>query len=181
MPRPRFALSVVVVLAVVLGLLLLVLATREPSTDRRVSSPLVGEVAPLVEGETLDGAAYDLDRERGRWVVVNFFATWCIPCRREHPELVEFGERHRRSDDASLVSVVYDDDPDTAGDFFEEAGGEWPVVLDPEGRVALDFGVAAVPESFVVAPDGTVVAKVVGGVTADGLDRLIADIVAESE
>jgi cytochrome c biogenesis protein CcmG/thiol:disulfide interchange protein DsbE len=178
--RPRVALAVVVVLAVVLGLLVLVFATSEPSSDRRVSSPLVGEVAPLVQGRTLDGDEYDLDRHRGRWVVVNFFARWCIPCRREHPELVEFGERHERGGDATLVSVIYDDDPDNVTKFFDEAGGDWPVVIDPEGRVSLEYGVTGVPESFLVAPDGNVVAKLVGGVTADGLDRVIADIVAGS-
>jgi cytochrome c biogenesis protein CcmG/thiol:disulfide interchange protein DsbE len=178
--RVRRAPLIAGALATVVAALVWVLATREPSTDRRVSSPLVGEVAPLVAGETLEGEHYDIDRQRGRWVVVNFFATWCTPCRREHPELVEFRERHEGSDDATQVSVVYDDDPDEAAGYFAEAGGGWPVVVDPDGRIALEYGVAAVPESFLVAPDGTVVAKVVGGVTADGLDELIADITAGS-
>ena len=73
-----------------------------PATRRRTGStdsPLVGELAPPLAGEIdrpgrLGGTAFDLDRLRGQWVVVNFFATWCVPCVVEHPELVEFSERH---------------------------------------------------------------------------------------
>jgi cytochrome c biogenesis protein CcmG/thiol:disulfide interchange protein DsbE len=171
--RSRPALAAALTLAVIAGLLVAVLWTREPSTDRRAESPLLGEVAPLVAGGTLDGGSYDLDRERGRWVVVNFFARWCVPCVREHPELVRFSERHAATGDASVVSVVFDDTEDSVRALFEDLGGDWPVVTDADGRIALDYGVTGVPESYVVAPDGTVVAKVEGGVTADGLDDLI--------
>jgi cytochrome c biogenesis protein CcmG/thiol:disulfide interchange protein DsbE len=59
-------------------------------------------------------------------------------------------------------------------DFFAEEGGEWPVVRDDDGRIALSYGVTGVPESYLVAPSGLVVQKITGGVTTDGLDRLLA-------
>lgn len=104
---------------------------------------------------------------------MNFFATWCVPCVREHPELVAFSERHQARRDATVVSVVVETPEEEARAFFERRGGTWPVVIDPSGRTALDYGMVKVPETFLVAPDGTVVSRLVGGVTADGLDALI--------
>ena len=94
-PPRRLVLATVSVVAVVLVAFIVVLATREPATDRQSDSPLIGKVAPPLAEETIApaesaGTAYDLDLQRGQWVVVNFFATWCTPCITEHPELVEF-------------------------------------------------------------------------------------------
>jgi cytochrome c biogenesis protein CcmG/thiol:disulfide interchange protein DsbE len=170
---PRTALVVAGVLAVLVALLVAVLATRDSSTERVTQSPLIGRLAPAVAGPTLDGGTFDLDALRGRWVVVNFFATWCVPCIEEHPELIAFDEAHRDAGDAALVSVTFDNDSDDARAFFDRRGGEWPVVDDPENSVGVAYGVARVPESFLVAPDGTVVRRLVGGVTQAQLDGLI--------
>lgn len=153
-----------------------VLGTSEPGTDREAQSPLLGKVAPPLAGTTLDGGQFDIADHRGQWVVVNVFATWCGPCRQEHPELVAFDEKHREARDVALVSVLFDDRPSTARRFFERNGGEWPVVVDADARIATDYGVAQVPETYVVAPDGQVVAKLLGGVTLDGLEGVIADV-----
>jgi cytochrome c biogenesis protein CcmG/thiol:disulfide interchange protein DsbE len=171
---PRTALVASAVVAVLAALLVAVLATRDPSTERVTQSPLIGQLAPPIAGTTLDGRSFDLASQRGRWVVVNFFATWCTPCLQEHPELVRFDEEHRERGDASIVSVLYDDEPEQARRVFEERGGEWPVVTDERGSVGVAYGVARVPESFLVAPDGTVVQRLVGGVTAAQLDDLLA-------
>ena len=160
--------------AVVLAVFVVVLATREPSQDRRADSPLVGEVAPPVQGVSLTtGDEFDLDSLRGQWVVVNFFATWCVPCRVEHPELLSFSRRHAQIGDASVVSVVFDDEPGEVQQYFEDNDSTWPVIDGSGSGVALYYAVAAVPESFVISPTGYVVAKVTGGVTSVGLDQLI--------
>ena len=173
--RGRFAAWVALpVLVVMLGFIV-VLATSDPSGSRETTSPLLGQVAPPIVGDTIAGEAYDLTDHRGQYVLVNFFATWCIPCIREHPELVDFERRHSAAGDATVVSVVYDDRSSEALAFFEENGGDWPVVTDPDGAVAVSYGVSGVPESYLVAPDGTVVTKIVGGVTATSLDRTLAE------
>lgn len=172
--RSRMALIVSLVVAVVVAAFVGVLATREPATDRQVESDLLGKVAPAIEAQTLDGERFDLDNHLGRWVVVNFFATWCRECVVEHPELTSLHEDHAERGDIALVSVVFDDDPDAAAEFFDERGGGWPVVLDDSG-IAGHYGVTKVPETYLVAPSGRVVEKLIAGVTQDGLERIIGE------
>ncbi|MBW3551581.1 MAG: redoxin family protein [Proteobacteria bacterium] len=174
-PRRRTALLAAGGVGVVLVLLVAVLATRDYSGTRTADSPLLGRPAPAVEGPSLlDGESFDLADQRGRWVLVNFFATWCVPCQAEHPELVRFDAAHAGAGDARVISVVFSDDADDVRRFFEQRGGKWPVIDDPVGRVALEWGVTGVPESFLVGPDGTVQAKVVGGIRFDSLEDLLA-------
>jgi DsbE subfamily thiol:disulfide oxidoreductase len=170
----RTILYVSVAVGVVILVLVGVLATRDTG-DRSTESALLGELVPPVAGETMTGEAYDIDDHQGQWVVVNFFAKWCAPCRLEHPELVEFSEEHAAAGDASIVSVAFDDEAADVEEFFSEEGGVWPVLTTDTGRIAVDFGVTGVPESYLVAPDGTVVAKWISGVRAADIDATIAE------
>ncbi len=141
-------------------------------------SPLDDQLAPAIDGVTISGAPFSLDTERGRWVVVNFFSTTCVPCVREHPELVSFSQRHAAAGDRVVVSVLFGGSAETAAaqQFFARNGGAWPVVTDPTGSVSVDYAVAKVPESILVHPSGYVVGKIKGGVTADGLDAIIDSV-----
>lgn len=132
---------------------------------------VVGNLAPELVGRTTAGDSFDLDRLRGQWVVVNFFATWCPPCVQEHPELVRFSESNEGR--ATVVSVAYDDTPEKIEEFFATHGGDWPVIASDTGA-SVEYGVVKLPESFLVDPEGTVVAKLAGGVTAEQLERRIA-------
>ncbi len=161
------------VLVVAAGLVA-VLATRPPAAVNEVQSPLVGAQAPPVRGLTVEGAPYALARHPGSFVVLNFFASWCQPCQQEGPELVKFAFDHQRSGDASMVSVVFDDTPGAARFYQGTLGATWPTLADPGGGIALGFGVRAPPSTFVIAPDGRVVAYIVAPVTAANLDAVLA-------
>lgn len=147
-------------------------------------SPLVGTRVPDLRGVTLDVNGrgienFDIDQWRGSWVVVNFFATWCPPCVAEHDDLVavsEWGAADGPGPSAvraetKVVSVVFNDTEEQVGAFFTRRGGDWPVVNN--AQAAVDFRVAQVPESFVVAPDGTVLSHLRGEITADELVGII--------
>jgi cytochrome c biogenesis protein CcmG/thiol:disulfide interchange protein DsbE len=160
------------IVGVALALLVVVLWPRGGDSEPGGGATgVVGNLAPQLVGTTAAGDDFDLDKLRGRWVVVNFFATWCPPCVQEHPELVRFSEQN--ADTATVVSVAYDDTPEKIGQFFAENGGDWPVLASDTGA-SVEYGVVKLPESFLVDPDGIVVRKLAGGVTAEQLERLIA-------
>ena len=173
----RVALPVAVTVALLLGALVFVLAGAEPSSTRRADSPLLGRIAPALTGESalVDAGSYDLVDDAGSWVLVNFFATWCQPCIAEHDDLVSFSNAHAIAGDAQVISVVFSDTNKNVRAFFDEKGGDWPVVIDDDGQIATDWGVALVPESYLVDPNGRVRAKIVGGIEVDKLERLLAE------
>jgi thiol-disulfide isomerase/thioredoxin len=144
-------------------------------SDDRLDQPnaVLGARVPEVGGETLDGRTYDIDSARGKWVVVNFFATWCPGCIAEHPELLAFDEWADTTGQAEVVAVVFNDPPESVAAFFEANGGDWPVLDDPS--IPIDFQVAQIPETFVVAPSGQVVQHIQGEVRAADLIATIED------
>ena len=168
---------VVLPVAVLAGLLVLLLATRDTGADQ-VDRSIEGRLAPAVVGVDLDGEPFDLDDQRGRWVVVNFFSTTCQPCIVEHPELVAFQEAHAPAGDATVVSIAFDDSATNVEDFFARNGGDWPVLVGDTGGFAVGYGVTGVPESYLVAPSGLVWRKLIGGVTQEDLDGHIQQATA---
>ncbi len=157
--------SAIVVGGVLVGLIAL-LAFGAPGRDNETAaSQLLGRRVPAISGPTLDGGTYDIDLAAGRWVLINFFATWCAGCITEHPELVALDQWGATNGELELVSVVFDDQPENVAALFEKLGGTWPVLNAPS--TAVDFQIRQVPESFLVNPDGVVVAHIISGITAD--------------
>jgi cytochrome c biogenesis protein CcmG, thiol:disulfide interchange protein DsbE len=156
--------SIAVVLAVFIG----VLATRKTHSNDRASRVL-GQAAPQITGiSLLDGKPFNLQAQQGKFVVVNYFATWCPPCVIEHPELVKFSKAHP---EVGMVSVVFQDNVDGVRKFFAKRGGSWPVI-DSE-RAAVDFGVRGVPETYLISPAGQLIFQTNGGVTQKALEKAI--------
>lgn len=109
------------------------------------------------------------DDHAGRAHVINLFASWCTPCRAEHPVLMEL-----RARGVAIVGVAYKDEPENAAGFLSELGNPFESVgLDPEGRFGLELGMAGVPETFVIGPDGTIRAVYRGPLTPDVIESTI--------
>ena len=168
-PRRRVAPFVVLAVAVALGALFVVLALGSSGrpTDP-VSSFLLGKPAPQVVSTTLDGEPFDLSRRKGSWVVINFFDPACVPCISEHPELITLDEQQGQLvDGAELYTIINRGSDAAVAEFFAERGGDWPIVRDPDGGISIDFGVAKVPETWIIDPNGIVRVRYPGEVTAE--------------
>jgi cytochrome c biogenesis protein CcmG/thiol:disulfide interchange protein DsbE len=134
---------------------------------------LIGKTAPPVKGRDLVGGTSSLASLRGRWVLLNFFASWCPPCRTESPERVKFAFSHPGGQSVAVLGVVYGDTSANAAAFERQVGATWPSVVDPGEQIAISYGVDDPPQSFLISPGGRVVDRILGGVTVTGLDRLV--------
>jgi cytochrome c biogenesis protein CcmG, thiol:disulfide interchange protein DsbE len=156
----------------IVALLVAVLATSQSASSVEGGSPLIGKAAPAVAGPDITGRQVSLSDFRGRYVLVNFFATWCVPCQREQPDLVQFSQRHATTGDVVLLGIIYQDDPALVAKFFAKQGGGWPVIR--ADRAKLDFGTTGVPETFLIDPNGIVLKRVTGQVSDAGLEQLVS-------
>jgi cytochrome c biogenesis protein CcmG/thiol:disulfide interchange protein DsbE len=145
----RSAIAVLAVLAIV-GLLTFGLLSKGSS------GVALGEAAPASPLPQLEGGGSgSLGDYRGRWVLVNFWASWCVPCREEAPALEKFQRRHGGGD----FTVLGIDSRDLSGDgraFVRRFGLSYPQLRDGDGASAHDFGTTGVPENFLVDPRGKV-------------------------
>ena len=122
----------------------------------------------------LDGKIHHLSDYRGKWVLVNYWATWCPPCREELPELEDFYERHKDKDAVVLGIAFQDATTEHLREFVEGKMLSYPILRDrPRARTSLGQ-VPGLPTSFLVDPSGRVVARQVGPVSARGIEDFIA-------
>ena len=155
----------VMVLSVALAL---IFTTRFGEDPNLVPSPLLGQPAPSLALPRLDGkGTFDASSLSGKVVVVNFFASWCIPCREEQPDLAAAADAFADRD-VVIVEIAYQDETETALAFLDEFGRSDSAIYlaDPGGRAAIAYGVFGIPETFFVAVDGTVVGKAIGATEA---------------
>ena len=143
-----------------------------------IPSALIGKPAPDFDLPPLDGLTADNQPVPGlkkadllgHVTLVNIFASWCGPCREEHPALLELA-KHKRF---RLVAINYKDRPENARHFLEELGNPFAAIgVDARGRTGIDWGVYGVPETFVVGPDGIIRYKLVGVVSEESFAKVL--------
>ena len=159
---PRTLRAVISLLLLVAVIAVLALSFRRDPHD--IKTGTVGHPAPAFDLERLDGTGrLSLAQYEGKVVVVvvNFWASWCIPCKEENPALAAVYERYRTSD-ATLIGIVYQDTPEAARAYTERMGNTWPSVLDEGGRIAIAYGVFGIPETFFIGPDGVIAGRHIG-------------------
>ena len=151
---------------------------RDPAfkPDALVGQPIPETVLPLLSGDQAGPGHLDLKTAGvGKPMLVNVFASWCAPCRIEHPRLLALKARG-----IAVVGVAYKDEPVATRAFLDEMGDPYSMVLvDREGRAGLDLGISGVPETFAVDARGRIAAKQSGPLLDEAdIERLVASIQA---
>jgi cytochrome c biogenesis protein CcmG/thiol:disulfide interchange protein DsbE len=149
------------VLAVILG-------ARFGTDPSFIASPLIGQPAPDLTLAQLNGdGELVLSQLQGNVVVVNFWASWCVPCRAEHADLVATANAFDETG-VQFVGVLYQDHPEPAISFLDELGwgNNYFYLVDPGSRAAIAFGVFGVPETFFIDTEGVITGKIIGQSTA---------------
>jgi cytochrome c biogenesis protein CcmG/thiol:disulfide interchange protein DsbE len=145
------------------------------------SGVALGEVAPTSSLPRLEGGGSgSVSDYRGRWVLVNFWASWCVPCREEAPALERFQQRH--GDGGFTILGI--DSRDLTGDgraFVRRYGLTYPQLRDGDGDLAHEFGTTGVPENYLIDPQGKVRLLVRGPITEEYLDQEVAPLLPGGE
>lgn len=171
----RLGAALAVVLAIGAGAVFGATLDRDPSL---VDTPLIGTQTPAREVPHLERPGkLSLAQLRGDIVVVNFWASWCVACREEHPALMAASSAYQKAD-VTFVGVVYQDRKSAAIEFLDEMGrgDNYLNVTDPGSRLAIDFGVFGVPETFFIDREGRIAAKITGASTFPLLSSVLDDM-----
>jgi len=136
----------------------------------------VGGTAPDFALPGLDGGRVSLSAYAGVPVIVNFWASWCNPCRKEFP-LLQAARRAYADAGLEVIGVSYEDIASDARAFAEAQDANWPLARDPGGALAAAYGVRAIPQTFFIDADGTIVSRVFGITSARDLEAEIRKIV----
>lgn len=156
-----------------LAVVLAVQVGNDPRADAS-RSHLVGEDAPNFDLPTLGGGRVSLEGLADKAVIVNFWNSWCIPCRKEHPALVSFYQRHADEPAFDMVGIVRDDTESAIRRYVREEGVPYTVAFDPGSRAALNFGTRGQPETYAISPDGVIVASKWGPSSVGDLEAMLA-------
>ena len=149
--------------------------SAESSGPIVVEQGLVGQPAPAFDLERLDGGRVRLADFDGRPLIVNFWASWCGPCKDEFPIFRAARERHA-ADGLEILGVIHDDGPEAARAFAESQDAEWPMLLDPDDAAYNAYRVLALPTTFYVDRDGIVRAVSFGPPPSGVLDEQLHKI-----
>ena len=147
-------------LGVVVPLIVLLVLNigRDPHA---ISSPLVGRPAPpFTLAPVGGGEPVSLAQLQGRPVVLNFWATWCVPCVQEHPLLLSAAQQ--LGEEVQFFGIVYQDEEENARGWLRRHGSAYPSLVDPQSKTAIAYGIIGVPETYFIDPEGTIVAKHIG-------------------
>jgi cytochrome c biogenesis protein CcmG/thiol:disulfide interchange protein DsbE len=158
---------------------LLLLAYGFKTDPRVIRTPLLGKPAAAFSLTTFSGAPVSIESLRGKIVVLNFWASWCVPACYEEAPTLERTWREYKDKGVTVVGVDIQDKEEAAREFLARFGHSFPNAPDPKGRVAVDYGVYGVPETFFIDRKGRVRFKEVGALTDDTARRHLEVLLKE--
>ncbi|MBN2798036.1 MAG: TlpA family protein disulfide reductase [Deltaproteobacteria bacterium] len=158
---------------VLIAALIAVLAAGFGHDPHALPSMLDGKPAPGFSLQSLQGETYTLSELKGRKVLLNFWSTWCQPCKIEQP-MLDYYAAQQGPDGVVFLGVLYGDEPEPAKAFLRRKGGEaYPNLYDPTGRIIVDYGVGGVPETYFINEEGVVTQKFAGLLPAKDLEAFL--------
>lgn len=184
MKKGLLALGAIAVFALIVVYQLRSIEPTRPSvaaagSATEVEMPKIGYSAPQFSLSGLDGETYSLQSLNGKPVLLNFWASWCGPCRTEAPELVSLYETYKGKIEIYAINVTASDSVEGAKAFVEEFGFEFPVLLDETAETAKKYGIRPIPTTFFVNGEGMIVDKVIGPLDQKSMEGKFAKLLED--
>lgn len=149
---------------------------RDP---REIPSPLKGKQAPAFSGtQALDGASFDSKQFKGKVALVSFWATWCTTCKADEPLIDSLGKEFKDNPDFMLLGIATQDSLDKVKTYLAAGNRPYPNLFDERGRLAIEFGVYGVPETYLIDRQGNIIEKIAGPVNRARLSQQIRTALA---
>ncbi|NHN33294.1 TlpA family protein disulfide reductase [Paenibacillus agricola] len=169
MKKQWFILSAIILLGL--------LAIYQTTSANKEELPKVGYKAPAVSLQGLDGKIYSFETLIGKPVVLNFWASWCAPCKIEAPELVKLHEKYKDQVEIYAVNITASDSVEGAKTFANEYGFTFPVLMDVEAEVAKKYQISPIPTTYFINKEGIIVDKLLGLTDPDSLDNKFKQLI----
>ncbi len=146
-----------------------------------VVKAIEGMKAPDITLNSIDGKALQISALKGSVVFINFWATWCPPCRDEMPSLQGLYNNFKDNDKFRMITILYRDEPEKAFSYLRENNFDLPLWLDPSGKAAVSYGLTGVPETFIIDKNGILIKKLIGPAdwTSSEIISLISELIKE--
>ncbi len=140
---------------------------------RHIPSVLEGKPAPPFAGTDLaDGKPVNLEQLKGKVVLLNFWASWCAECVKEHASLLKLQREFGGRSDFAMLGVAYQNKAEDARAFLARMGAAYPNIVDEQGAIGIDYGVYGVPETFLIGRDGVIRCKHFGPLLEESYDKV---------
>lgn len=152
----------IVIISILIAGVVVLFYTGKKGADLPQSKAIVGFRAPDLALKDSSGKDYNLTGQKGRVLFLNFWASWCEPCRTEMPSIQALYARFKDDKRFQMLTVLYKDDYSKAANYMKENGFQFPLFLDPDSKTATAYGITGVPETYILDKNGILKKRILG-------------------